>query len=285
MERYNWAELGGVLLHGSPPDPSVHFRGLMLSKLNGWRGLPGARGSNDSVPGGHGTYPADKVLRDERSMELKGAAVGDDPAAASTLLAQLETACGDRIVQLRVSDDTGVWSRMVEIEAFQPAEDWNRPRVPFTIDMIAPDPVRYSDILTAGPALLPVQVGGLVFPAAFPWDFGTFDHAKAVVTNTGSLPILPRIIIESLVPDGPVFADSITVFAGPRRLEFGPFSGRLVFDALERRAWLNGVDVTRQIIRREWPVVGPGETQEFYFEAVNPSPNISLSCEYRIGVW
>ena len=273
----DFVEYAGLRFAGST------FAELTYSSLAGWDGIPDDRGGGDSIPGGHGVYARAGVLRDSRAIVLTANLVTDSSERFFELKRMLEAL--PPVGELRVDQGDGVWSRRVEIQHLSIPDFHTRTVTEFTIDMIAPDPVRYSDILTAGPALLPVQVGGLVFPAAFPWDFGTFDHAKAVVTNTGSLPILPRIIIESLVPDGPVFADSVTVFAGPRRLEFGPFSGRLVFDAVERRAWLNGVDVTRQMIRREWPVVGPGETQEFYFEAVNPSPNISLSCEYRIGVW
>ncbi len=261
----------------------VPVDGLIYSRLVGWDGRPAARGGGDAVSGGQGEFPRSVELRESRVITVEAAIISD--SASEYMAAKRRVENIPMFGEMRVDQGDGVWTRAIEIASIDIPDARGATETEFTIDMVAPDPVRYSDVLTAGPALLPVQVGGLTFPAAFPWDFGTFDHAKAVVTNTGALPILPRIIIESLVPDGPVFADSVTVFAGPHRLEFGPFSGRLVFDALERRAWLNGVDVTRQIVRREWPVVGPGETQEFYFEAVNPSPNISLLGEYKIGVW
>lgn len=280
MTDVHWVQVGSQYFAGG--EGSV---GLFIESVRGLDELPDARASLDRVPQAHGSFEPTSVWRDSLAITISGVIHGEDRADAERRRDVLKNELAG-MLDMRVSDTTGVWNMRVRVDNVRPSDmgAWSA-MIPFTIDMIAPDPVRYSDVLTAGPALLPVQVGGLVFPAAFPWDFGTFDHAKAVVTNTGALPMRPRIIIESLVPDGPVFADSITVFAGPRRLEFGPFSGRLVFDAVERRAWLNGVDVTRQIIRREWPVVGPGETQEFYFEAVNPSPNISLLGEYKIGVW
>lgn len=277
MEAYSWVEIGGVLLHGAPPDPGVPFRGLMHSTLTGWRGLSGARGSDDPIPGAHGSFEQSEILRSERSMALTGAAIGADPAEASAYLEQLESALADRVVPLRVCDDTGVWSRRIEVEAFQPAERWNRARVPFTIDMIAPDPARYRDPVFLGPIGLPVQEGGLILPAAFPWDFGTATRPVGVLVNDGTVPVLPRMVLQGA-------ADAVTVHGGPRRLEFGTFTGELTFDSTERRAWLAGVDVTRDVIRRDWPVVPASVSADFFFVATNPSPDLTLTVEYQIGV-
>ena len=209
---------------------------------------------------------------------LNGAAVGVDPAHASGLLEQLEAALAEQVVELRVCDDTGVWSRMVEVEAFQPAEQWNRRRVPFTMDLIAPDPVRYRDSVTLGPVGLPVRAGGLVLPQAFPWDFGVSIRPVATLVNEGSVPVLPRVTVRGS-------ADSLVVQGGPRRVEFGEFSGELVIDSRERRAWLNGSDVTRALTRRDWHTVPPGTQQDFVFDAPGASPGTEMTVEYRIGAW
>lgn len=218
-------------------------------------------------------------------MLLKGAAIGRTPAEASSMLEQVEAACGGAPVLMRVCDDTGVWSRMVEAVMLTPDERWNRPRVPFQIDLIAPDPVRYSDPLTVGPVGLPVREGGLVLPAAFPWDFGKSIRPVGTLANTGALPIYPRMILSSSTPGGVASAGGVVVHGGPQWLSFGAFSGTLVFDSLERRAWLNGVDVTRDVIRRDWPAVPAGVSADFFFVADDPSPDLVLTVEYRIGVW
>lgn len=276
MGTYDWAEIGGVRLDGAPTE--YPYRGLMLSRISGWRGLPGARGSLDPVPGAHGAYSGPEVLRDPRSMEIRGAAIAETAGVASQLLADLESALAEKVVELRVSDSDGVWSRMVDVEAFTPSETWNRPRVNFTIDLIAPDPVRYRDPATLGPAGLPVREGGLVLPAEFPWDFGTSVVPSLEVVNDGAVPVLPVVTVRGA-------ADAVVVHGGPRRVSFGQFDGELVIDSRERRAWLNGSDVTRHLTRRDWHTVAGGERAGFFFEAVDPSPNTTMTVEYRIGAW
>lgn len=278
LESYSWAEIGGVRLHGAPPDSSKPFRGLMLSSLTGWRGLPAARGGSDSIPGAHGTFQGSNVLRAERSMLLRGAAITDSAGETAELLAVLESATAGRLVSLRVADDTGVWARQVRVENMTPAVQWNRQRVVFDLDLVAPDPVRYSDVLTVGPVGLPSQIGGLFLSATLPWDLGVSVQAIAEVVNAGELPLYPRLILSGS-------ADSVEVKVGPRTLSFGAFAGELVFDCRDRRAFLNGGDVTRGLILRNWAAVPAGETWGAHFSAVNGSADISLQAEYQIGVW
>ncbi|GAB2567528.1 hypothetical protein [Leucobacter ruminantium] len=277
MELYSWAELGGVRLHGAPagPDP---FSGLMLSRLIGWRGLPGARGESDAIPDGNGDYAREVVLREGRSMELRGAAIGATAYDAALMLDELEAAIGGRTVELRVCDSTGEWTRMVEVEMATPAEAWNRPRVPFALDLIAPDPIRYRDPVALGPVGLPVREGGLRLPKAFPWNFGTSIQPSVLIVNEGTAPVFPVVRVVGA-------ASALVVHGGPRRVEVGSFSGELVIDNRDRRVWLNGADVTRYAVRRDWHEIPAGGTAEFFFVASGPSPDLVMTVEYQIGVW
>lgn len=175
--------------------------------------------------------------------------------------------------------DTGSWwSRDVVVDEFAPEDARGTGFARFAIDLTAPDPVRYRDPVMLGPAGLPVREGGLSLPEEFPWDFGTSVVPSLEVVNDGSVPVLPVVRVRGA-------ADSVVVHGGPRRVAFGQFAGELVIDSRERRAWLNGGDVTRHLTRRDWHTVAGGERAGFFFEAVNPSPNIALTVEYRIGVW
>lgn len=100
----------------------------------------------------------------------------------------------------------------------------------------------------------------------------------ATVVNDGAVPVYPAVVVQGS-------ASSITVVGGPRRLGFGAFDGVLRFDSADRRGFLNGGEVTRRMTRRDWPVVPAGESHDFYFSAVDPSPDLSLTVEYRIGAW
>lgn len=277
MAEYSWAELGGVRLHGDPGEQAP-FYGLMLTRIRGWRGLPGARGDAEPIPGAQGMFGQEEILREGRSMELLGAVVAPSVQEASAMLAQLETACAARSVEMRVSDADGIWTRTVEVEVMTPADAWNRRTVTFTLDLFAPDPIRYRDPVTEGPIGLPTREGGLVLPSAFPWDFGESIVPVLPVENIGAVPLLPVVRVRGS-------GTAVTVYGGPRRVSFGAFSGELVIDNEARRAWLNGAEVTLQLVRRDWQQVPEGGVQDFYFDASDPSPGTHMTVDYEIGAW
>lgn len=248
--------------------------GLMFTELVDWDGVPGYRGDSDPIPGANGSYRRTNIVRLSRAISVNAAIVTDSPEEFIAVRRRVETLPTQG--EMRVDMGDGYWSRHVEIEAIKIPDARAGAEVEFTIDLTAPDPVRYRDPVMVGPVGLPVQVGGLVLPAAPPWDLGMSARPVGTVVNDGSVPVLPRVTVTGS-------GGGLTVFGGPRRLEFGPFSGTLVMDARERRAWLNGVDVTRSLLRRDWPTVPAGVSHDFYFDAVDASPETALSVEYRIG--
>lgn len=266
-------QLGGISFEGGAGNDGYYVR-----SITGWDALPSARGSLDAIPGADGSFQRVDIWRDSRVITIEGVMAAGTRDAVEARRAHLMAMLKASAV-LRVTDELGTLSAHVDVEDIDPTDHgawatW----IDFTIDLIAPDPVRYRDMLTVGPVGLPSRSGGLILPSAFPWNFGSESREVATVTNTGELPVLPRMVVTGS-------AASITVHGGPYRLAFGAFDGVLVFDSLERRAFLNGTDVTRDLVRRDWPVVAAGATSEFSFEAVSPSPDISLTVEYLIGVW
>lgn len=257
--------------------------GLIYSNLDGFDGRPSARGGGDAIPGGSGDYGRTFEQRESRVVTVNAAILADSTAEYMAIKRRVENM--PMFGELRVDQGDGVWMLGAEIDTVRIPDAYMGFETEFTIDLVAPDPVRYRDVVVAGPAGLPVQDGGLVLPEEFPWDFGTSIRPIATVVNSGAVPVLPRMVLGSSTPGGTASADAVTVRGGPNRLEFGPFDGTLVFDSLERRAWLNGVDVTRQVIRRDWPSVAPGVSADFFFVADDPSPDLVLTVEYRIGVW
>lgn len=273
MDEVFALQLGGISFQGGAGNDGCYVRGIV-----GWDALPDARGSLDAIPGSDGSFRAVDLYRESRVVTVVGVLAAGDRAGVEALRARL-MAILKAHATLTVTDELGTLSSEVRVDSISFSDEgtwatW----IDFTIDLVAPDPVRYRDMLTVGPVGLPTQVGGLVLPSAFPWHFGTSSREVATVVNDGTVPVLPRVTVAGS-------AASVTILGGPYRLEFGAFDGVLVFDSLDRRVWLNGTDVTRQLVRRDWPVVAAGVTAEFSFEAVSPSPNISLLVEYSIGVW
>lgn len=265
--------LGGITLGGLDRVDGFAFR-----EISGWYGAPGLRGSLDAIPGNHGSFARVDKYRDSAAITIEGSIVADSRSDVEALISTA-TQAWESATTLTVVDETGAWSRAVEVDqvSFPENQGWMR-HVTFTIDMIAPDPVRYRDVVVLGPVGLPVLDGGLFLPASMPWDLGVDVRSVLTVVNDGSVPVFPVVRLSGS-------ASSVVVLAGPRRLGFGAFTGDLVFDAADRRGFLNGADVTRQMTRRDWPVVPAGATHEFTFEAVAPSPDFRMSVEYRIGAW
>lgn len=125
---------------------------------------------------------------------------------------------------------------------------------------------------------VPADGAGLEFPAAFPWNFGYSTTPTATIANGGSTPVYPVVTIVGK-------SDGVTVNIGPRRIQYGPFDGTLTIDCLNRRAYLNGVDVTRQLIRREWAAIPPGDTWDVTHAHDNPTDGTYMTVEYQIGAW
>ena len=263
--------IGGVQFGASRP-----IDGLVFTGLTDWDGKPDARGEGDPIPSRNGIFPRVDLYRQSRAVSVEGAVIADSLTEFHEVRRRLESLPDVTDISVDVGD--GVWSRGVEVRSIKVDDFRGDTATTFLIDMVAPDPVRYRDVVVLGPVGLPVLDGGLFLPASMPWDLGTDVRSVLTVVNDGALPCYPVVRLSGS-------ASSVTVLAGPRRLGFGAFTGDLVFDAGDRRAFLNGADVTRQMTRRDWPVVPAGVTHEFSFEAVAPSPDFRMSVEYRIGAW
>lgn len=249
--------------------------GLIFSSLVDWDGVPEARGETDPIPGADGAYSRASIYRASRAVSVNAAIVADSVDEFLAVRRRVEAMPAQGLMRVDLGD--GFWSRHVEVQKVTIPDARAGAETEFVIDLVAPDPVRYRDLVSVGPVGVPTRVGGLVFPAAFPWDFGTEEREAATVVNVGTVSVLPVVTVTGS-------ASSVTVSGGPRSLVFGAFEGTLVFDSVQRRAFLNGRDVTRQMVRRDWPVVGAGESQDFFVDATDPV-GVSLMVEYRIGAW
>lgn len=264
-------EISGIGFSGTT-DPES---GLVYRELRDWDGRPDARGGGDAIPGGQGVYARTAEYRESRAITVQAAIVTASTVEYFEVKRRVESM--PMFGEMRVDQGDGYWVRQVEVESIDIPDAHTRTWTPFTIDLVAPDPARYRDSVMAGPVGPPSRAGGLVFPAAFPWDFGSEVRDVATVTNSGAVPVWPRVVLTGA-------ATQVKVSAGPGLLMFGQFDGVLVFDARERRAFLDGVDVTRRMLRREWPQIPAGQSQDFYFEAVDPV-GLLMTVEYRIGAW
>lgn len=250
--------------------------GLIYSRLIGWDGRTSARGGGDSIPGWQGEYPRSEELRESRVITVEAAIVSDSVAEYMAVKRRVENI--PMFGEMRVDQGDGVWTRAIEIAAIDIPDARGATETEFTIDMIAPDPVRYRDPVMLGPVGLPVRSGGLRLPKRFPWNFGTSILPVLTIVNGGSRPTFPIVTVTGS-------GSSLTVSCGPRRMEFGAWSGEFVIDNRERRAFLNGADVTRQLIRREWQEIPAGASWDLTYDVADADPSTQMFATYQEGAW
>lgn len=259
--------------------------GLVWSNLEGWWGLPDARGDGDLIPDGHGRFPRNSVHRSARIITLTGHIYASSNCELHGIRDRLETALAAGKGTMRVATQAGgVWERGVEIDTLTVAADRGRRSTKFIVDMVAPDPRRYGPRLKLGPVSLPVAGGGVRFPQRAPLNFGTVAKGgRLIIPNPGTIPDFPKITVAGGFES--VTVSDIT--AGRRlRLEW-PIAANesVVFDSRTRRVQLGASEVTRWLTRREWFTIPPQESHEFRFEVVGRSGDPRMWCEYREGAW
>lgn len=255
-----------------------HGHELYVLELKGWYELPDVRGKVEAIPNAHGSYNRAQVYRESKAITLTALQTSTDRPAVERLRQELTSKLHEP-TQIAVTDETGTWLSDVIIESVE-FQEWNarEPAFRLVIDMLAPDPIRYQPVTVTETVTLPERSGGLTLPAALGWNLGTDIRSRATLENWGTTPLYPKLVVEGR-------ARSITVAVGRSQLSFPAFDGVLVFDCRERRAILNGVDVTRSLIKRDWPVVDPDRTVYLDFWAIEPNPEISMHAEYKIGAW
>lgn len=276
-----WVELMGVTLAGSGrPDA-----GLVWSEVDGWSGLPDAKGGNDSIPGSHGSFGRRKLFRESRQITLKGAIYASDNAGLVAIRDGLEAALAEGVGIMKVSTPAaGVWERGVEIDTLDIDDDHGRNSTRFVIDMIAPDPRRYGPAQRVGPAELQSSIGGVRLPQRMPWNFGTAtEGSRLTVPNAGAFSMAPVLEVT-----GGFSQVTIYEIATGRRLRLDwavSVVDVAVFDCGARRVTVGGADMTRWLRVREWFDIPAGQVGEYRFDVVGRVGDPLLSATFRIGAW
>lgn len=260
VDIWFYSDTDTVHVSGRRSDISVNGQDF----LEGWYSTPDEKVESTERQAGHGAHAvtADMVLYSARTVEVNLAALGNDRAATLAITERVQRMAG-KVVRLRVSDgDRDTYATgYVTIE-------WEAERYPNaalgTVTFVAPDPRRYAwDAATAVLAPLSGTVGGIVFdkdgnlevnPVTF---FGDVTQSNAAtVTNGGTSTAYPTIEVSGTWPNG------LTLNHGGGQLSYGAAINwqTVVFDCLTRTASINGVDVTRNLVSRDFPSIKAGGT-------------------------
>lgn len=249
-----------VHLRGHSPDET----GLFVSGdgIEGWDAPPDAKVSLTEMQTGNGAFgiTADEVLYSARTVSVNFHAHGTDRAETVSLMRDLGRACGN-VVELRVVDaDEDTFCTGYVQPDFE--SEWYKDWATGTLTVVCPDPRRLATSADVA-ALVPGSgaSGGLVFDGhgcmEWPVTFGgEFNGANvATLHNGGTANAYPIINASGSFPDGlRIVCSTGGEITYPEALSWQP----LKLNSLTRTASINGVDVTRRLTSRDFPVVPPG---------------------------
>ncbi|RSM63678.1 phage tail protein [Amycolatopsis sp. WAC 01376] len=253
-----------------------------VTKEEGWASSPAVRLTMTDRPERDGAFDAPSY-RSPRVITLEGTAIAPDriskERAKDGLAAVLND--GSRLFPLVVTEPHAVRRAMVRLSGESKIMDKKAGAFEFSVQVTAPDPLRYSAELRVATCPLPSSAGGLSFPLAFPLDFGTgATGGRLSLENNGTVAAWPTWKISGPCAD-PVLINTQTgeELAFQIQLAAGEV---LVVDTDARTVLLQGLASRRSVMlphSRWFPLVRGGIDVAFRAGAYNPAAR--LTAEWR----
>ncbi|MFT8640086.1 hypothetical protein [Bifidobacterium sp.] len=235
--------------------------GIAKSGVEGWLSTPELKTTLTERASGNGAQDVSDsdILYSSRTISLHWVAMGgsrDEVLTAATKV--LST--GGQTVRLRVveaSQDTYVQGYT------QPAMDatWFEGVITGTLTIVCPRPERLA-WLPLQTQLFPVSVmqGGLQYNSGkgmkYPLSYGTAGSSSslALLLNQGSSKAYPVLTVTGSFPSG------VQIQWGGNALQYDGAIGAvpLILDSRSQTASMGGVDVSRNLSRRDFPTVPSG---------------------------
>lgn len=237
---------------------------IWCETAEGWWGTPEPKVELTERSSGDGAHhvPDEAVLYASRVVTLGVVATGPGRDAVAALM-DAANAMAHRTVRVGVADAGGeTWAEGYLSTEWGP-EAWPGHQRG-TVTVVCPDPRRYgtermASIVPTGDAggglLYDDGAGYLLLPVQFAGDAP--EGNSATLENGGTSTAYPTITVEGSFPSGVTISHAGGELAYPAPI--GP-GAPLVLDSLTRTASVLGVDVTRALARRDFPVVEPGGT-------------------------
>ena len=253
----------------------------ILEKFEGWDS-PASTLSLTRRARGHGATGSEPFLQ-PRVMTLSGLIAAPTPAAGVAARDRLAAAVSLDPFTLLVGEPGLVRSAQVQRQDQVIMSRVGPSDTVFSVQIVAPDPLKYGDLVTAT-TLLPSSTGGLTYPVTYPVTYTGVSNSGVVrVVNEGNTqaPVWLRI-------DGPVPAGGWTVtHVGKKQsLTFASSlaltSGEFVTVDMENREILAQGQAPRAgyVTSRGWFSLDPG-VNDIAFSAQNYSPTAQLTVTTR----
>jgi len=253
-----------------------------VTKEEGWAGTPPLRLSLVERPERDGAFDSPSY-RGARVVTLEGSAVAPDRTAKEHAKDRLAAVLNDGgvLLPLVVTEPHLTRRLLVRLSAETKISDRKNGVFDFSLQVTAPDPVRYSAALNQASCPLPTSSGGVAFPLTFPLDFGEGSSGgRLQLENRGTAPTWPVWRVSGPCPD-PVILNPET----GEQLAFGLTvqSGEvLVVDTDARTVLLQGTASRRSFLLpdSEWFPLRPGANR-IGFRAARTDQNARLTAEWR----
>lgn len=259
--------------------------GFYFTDLIDWYSLSASKSPINQRPQATGGFGVSRDWRESLVFTIKGGFWGAshvDALVARDVL--MEAVATGEPVTVRVTDDNGPFSRTVSVRSLVIDDDHGRKTFTFTMDMEAPDPLRYGAVVSLTTDV-PVSGGGLLFPlgttlTAF-WDFG-MDGAsgRVLASNPGTAPTYSDLSVTGGLELGFIATDRST----GEDVRFDrpiPVGSTVTINQRTGRATIDGQsDVSGFLTRRNFFSVPPGETHQIQFAplgAITGTPQLTVS--------
>lgn len=253
-----------VLLAGSKRQERPDGLGITTEGVEGWRSTPEAKVTLTERASGNGAHDiaSSEILYSARTVTIHWVALAEQHDAVIASLNLLLSAAG-HLVRLRVVDGADDTYATGYVTVSSDAA-WHEGRMVGTMAVVCPRPERlswlstdvqvYPVFSTSGGLFYGDKGLGLVYPLSYGADAGS-PQSVALLRNRGSAMAYPVITVTGPMPDGVLLVGS-----DGRSVQWSGSVGRvpLVLDSRTQTASMGGVDVSRLLTKRGFPLVPAG---------------------------
>ena len=253
-----------VLLAGSKRQDRPDGLGITTEGLEGWRSTPEAKVTLTERASGNGAHDIapSEILYSARTVTIHWVALAEQHDAVIASLNLLLSAAG-QMVRLRVVDGADDTYATGYVTVSSDAA-WHEGRMVGTMTVVCPRPERLSWLSTdvqvypvsstSGGLFYGDKGLGLVYPLSYGATAGS-PQSVALLRNRGSATAYPVITVTGPMPDGVLLVGS-----DGRSVQWSGSVGRvpLILDSRTQTASMGGVDVSRLLTRRGFPLVPAG---------------------------
>lgn len=203
--------------------------------------LPSIRTSSGNYAGRDGGYVGAQFYG-PRQISIQGTVFASDVASLETARQGLQDALRASAVTLQLVTNAGgsyiIYTNLLDFEMPITRDLF---KSPFTIELLAPDPIIYDGSASPlGTTLPKLTSGGYVYPVVYPVIY-TPGSSPTTVTNSGTAAVYPTITLTGSATN-PVITNRTTNLFTSLSLTTGP-TDVLVIDMRQRTILLNGGSV------------------------------------------